>query len=137
MYSRRPHLFGDGIEEGRDNALCKAPLLILIHLHDLSPVCGNLGQVQRLAEVNKVEDILLETRATKPNGGLQELRANTRVEPDGVRYLIDVGTSCLADSGESVDRGDTLSKHSVGGELGQFRRPRPTVRMRSRLQGTP
>lgn len=35
------------------------------HLDDCTPVLGDLGEVQRLGEVDQVEDILLETRSTE------------------------------------------------------------------------
>ena len=51
----------------------------------LVPVLGNLRQVKALADVDQVEDVLLETRAAKPNTRLQTQNcknnwANPRME---------------------------------------------------------
>lgn len=56
-------LAGDGVEEGGDDALTEAALLVLVHGDDLAPVVGDLGKVERLGEVDEVEDILLEARS--------------------------------------------------------------------------
>lgn len=114
------YLAGDGLEEGVNDVLGETPLLVLVHVNNLAPVSGNLGQVQAFAEVDKVENILLETRSTETDRGAQKLVAYTAVVADGVGDLVDVGTGSLADGGEGVDGGDTLGEHGVGGELGQF-----------------
>jgi len=108
------------------------------HLNNRSPVLGNLGQVQRLGQVDQVEDVLLETGTTESlpvstpsphdpclthNRCLQELGANSRVLADGVSDLVNGGTGSLADGRQSVDRRDTLGEHGVGGELGELRGP--------------
>lgn len=79
--------------------------------------------MQGLAEVDEVEDVLLEARATEADGCAQEFGADARVVADSVGDLVDVGTRRLADGGERVDRRDTLGKHRVGRELRQLRRP--------------
>lgn len=97
------YLSGDGVEERVDNGLGESALLVLVHFYDLSPVCGDLGQVQALAQVNQVEDILLEARTTETDRRPQELGSNSRVESNSVRHFVDVGTRRLADSRERVD----------------------------------
>lgn len=79
--------------------------------------------MERLGEVDQVEDILLETRTTETDRRLEELGADTSILADGVSDLVDGGTSSLANSGQGVDRRDTLGKHGVGSKLGKLRRP--------------
>lgn len=117
------YLAGDGVEEGVDDALGESALLVLVHIHDLAPVRSDLRQVEALAEVDQVEDILLEARSTETDRGAEELVANTRIETDSVCDLVDVGTGDLTDGGEGVDGRDTLGEHGVGGELGKLGRP--------------
>lgn len=104
------HLAGDSVEEGVNNALGEPALLVFVHLDDLTPISCDLGQMQALAEIHKVENVFLEAAATKADGGTEELGSNTRVAPDRVSHLVDVGASRFTDSGERVDRGDPLSK---------------------------
>ena len=117
----RTNLASNSVEQGIHNLLRKSPLLVLVHLHHLPPVGSDLGQVEALTQVHQVQDVLLETRTTKPDGSLQEFRADTRIEADGVSDFVDVSTGGFADSREGVNGGDTLSEHSVGGEFGQLR----------------
>lgn len=116
-------LASDGVEEGLDDLAREAVLLVLVHLDDGTPVFGDLGEVERLGKVDKVENVLLEARATESNGCLEELGADTGVLADGVGYLVNVGTGSLADSGKSIDGRDTLGKHGVGSKLGELGRP--------------
>ena len=37
------YLASDGVEESLDDTLGEACLLVLVHLHNLAPVCGDLG----------------------------------------------------------------------------------------------
>ena len=119
----RSHLAGNGIEKGVYDALGEAALLVIVHLNDLAPVRRDLGEMQALGEVDQVENILLEARSTKADGRLEELGADTRVTADGVRNLVDVRASRLADGRKRVDGGDTLGEHRVGRELGELRGP--------------
>ena len=66
----------------------------------------------------------METRTTETDRCLEELGANSRVLADSVGDFIDGSTGGLANGGESVDGGDTLSKHGVGGELGELGGPK-------------
>ena len=45
----------------------------------LLPVSRNLQQAQRLANIDKIEDVFLETGAAEANRSLQKLRAEARV----------------------------------------------------------
>lgn len=116
-------LTGDGVEEGVNDLAGEAVLLVLVHLNNGEPVLGNLGKVEGLGKVDKVENVLLEARTTESNRSLEELGADTRVLADSEGDLVNVGAGSLTDGREGVDRGDTLSKHGVGGELGELRGP--------------
>lgn len=96
---------------------------MVVHLDYLAPVRRDLGEMQALAQVDQVEDILLEARSTKADRRLQELGADTRITADGVRDLVNVRASRLTDGGKRVDGGNTLSEHRVRGELGKLRGP--------------
>lgn len=76
----------DGVEEGGDDALTEATLLVFVHGDDLAPVIGDLGKVERLGEVDEVEDILLEARscvrtASAPQHGREKERKDTPPKP--------------------------------------------------------
>lgn len=80
--------------------------------------------MQALAEVHKVQDVLLETGTSEANAGLQEFGANAGIEADRVSYLVNVGTSGFADGRKRVDGRDSLREHGVGGQFRQFGRPK-------------
>ena len=65
-------LAGDGVEEALDDPAGEAGPLVVVEEDDLGPVVGHLGQVEALADVDQVEDVLLEARATKADACLQE-----------------------------------------------------------------
>lgn len=109
------YLARDRIEQVVDDGPAEPALLVLVHLDDLAPVRGDLGQVEALGEVDEVEDVLLEARAAEADGGLEELGAHARVAADGVGDLVNVGAGGLADGGEGVDGGDALGEHRVCG----------------------
>lgn len=85
-----------------------AHLLVLVHVDDSLPVGSNLGKVERLAQVDKVEDVLLEARSSEANRGLEELGTQSGVLADGVGDLVDVGTGSFANGRQRVDGGDSL-----------------------------
>ena len=114
------HLPSDGVEEGVDDRLGEAALLVLVHLPDLTPVRRDLGQVQALGKVDEVEDVLLEAGAAEADRRAQELGPDARVEADRVCDLVDVRARRLADCGERIHGRDALRKHRVRSELGQF-----------------
>ena len=123
MQSKVTYLASDRVEQCVNDSLRETALLVLVQLNNLAPVRGNLWQVQALAEVYQVKDILLEARTTETNRGTQEFGADTRVIADSVCDLVNVGTSSLTDGRERVDRRDTLGEHGVRGQLRQLRRP--------------
>jgi hypothetical protein len=63
-------LIGDGVEQGVNNLLRKPPLLVLVHLHNLSPVGSDLRQMQTLTQIHQVQDVFLETRSAETDRGL-------------------------------------------------------------------
>lgn len=79
--------------------------------------------MERLGQVDQVEDILLETRSTETDRGLQELVTHSGVLSDGKGDLVNGSTSSLANGREGVDGRDSLSQHGVGGKLGKLGRP--------------
>ena len=54
--------------------------LPVVHDYDLVPVFSDLGQTEGTAEVDQVEDVLLEARAAKTDGSLEKLGANARID---------------------------------------------------------
>jgi hypothetical protein len=63
----------------------------------LAPISGHFGKVKALRKVDEVENILLETRATKPNRRPQESRSNPRVAANSVRDFLNVSARRFAD----------------------------------------
>jgi hypothetical protein len=53
------------VEEGVDHLAGEAVFLVLVHLDDSAPVFSDLGEVERLGEIDQVEDVLLEARTTE------------------------------------------------------------------------
>ena len=96
-------LAGDSVEEALKDVVHESLLLVLVHDDDLLPVLGNLGEVEGLAKVHHVQDILLETAATKANAGLEELGADSGVKTDGVGDLVDISPRGLTEGTEGVD----------------------------------
>ena len=60
----------NGVEERVDDLLGEALLLVVVHADHVPPVRGHLVQVQLLADVHQVEDILLEAGAAEPDRSL-------------------------------------------------------------------
>src|ERR1700722_12628476 len=60
----------DRVEKRVHHALREPPLLILIQLHDLSPVGCDFRQMKTFAEIHQVQDVLLEARSAEPKGSL-------------------------------------------------------------------
>uniref|UniRef100_J3ND73 Uncharacterized protein n=1 Tax=Oryza brachyantha TaxID=4533 RepID=J3ND73_ORYBR len=87
------------------------------------PVVGHLGEAIALADVDEVEDVLLEAGAAEADAGVQELGPDPGVLPDGVRHLGDVGAGGLAERGDGVHGGDPLRQERVRRELRELRRP--------------
>uniref|UniRef100_A0A8R7U5F2 Uncharacterized protein n=1 Tax=Triticum urartu TaxID=4572 RepID=A0A8R7U5F2_TRIUA len=113
----------DGVEHGGDDAVDEAALLVVVDADDLPPVLCHLGEAVALADVDEVEDVLLEAGAAEADAGGEEARADARVLADGAGHLGDVSAGGLAQRGDGVDGGDALREEGVGGELGQLGRP--------------
>ena len=118
-----------------DRALDDAPLLALVHPDDPFPVVRALGEAKLTAEVDQAQDILLEARAAESGAGLEEVRPNPAVHPQHIGHLVNVCPGHLAEGREGVNRGDALSEHRVGGELGEF--AGPDIRGENALAGDP
>ena len=118
--------------------------MVIVHRDNGLPVVGDLLQVERLADVDEVEDVLLEARPAKAHGGLKELGSdsgilswkekNAKVKTrftsgahkftNGPGDLADVRAGDFADGRDGVDAGDPLREESVGHQLGELRGPR-------------
>ena len=60
--------------------------------------------MQALAQIHQVQDVLLETRSTETDGGLQEPRSDTRIVTNSMSNFVDVGSGGFTDGGEGIDR---------------------------------
>lgn len=87
------------------------------------PVVGHLGQLQVLAEVDEVEDVLLEAAPSKADARLQKPPPNATVRADGVRHLVHIGPGRLANGRDGVDGADALRKEGIRRQLRQLRAP--------------
>mmetsp|Transcript_54691 Transcript_54691/g.132810 ORF Transcript_54691/g.132810 Transcript_54691/m.132810 type:complete len:249 (-) Transcript_54691:435-1181(-) len=116
-------LTGNGVEHGRHDLHRKTLLLEVVHGNDLTPVLGTFVKTVRLAQVDQVQDVLLETRTSKPDGGHQEPFADTVVHTDGTADFRDVCTGRLTQRRDGVNRRHTLCQEGVRDEFRQLRRP--------------
>jgi len=110
----------NGVKEGGDHPFDEAPALVVVHLDDLFPVFRNFGEAVVLAEVDKIEDIFLETGSTEADGGFQEFGSNAGICSDSAGHFIDIRFGGLTECRDGVDGGDSLGKKGVGGEFGKF-----------------
>jgi hypothetical protein len=53
-------LASDGVEHGVNDLLGESVLLVFVHFNDSVPVLGHSGEMERLAQVDQVQDILRE-----------------------------------------------------------------------------
>mmetsp|Transcript_5034 Transcript_5034/g.14298 ORF Transcript_5034/g.14298 Transcript_5034/m.14298 type:complete len:451 (+) Transcript_5034:158-1510(+) len=113
-----------GVEHLAHHLLREALLLVVVHEDDLVPVGGALVEAVGFAEVDEVEDVLLEARAAEPDGGLEEAPADPVVLADGAADLGHVGPGGLAQGRDGVDGRNALGEEGVGHELGQLGRPK-------------
>jgi hypothetical protein len=111
----------NGIEEIPDNTAAEAGFLPVVHFDHALPIRRYLGESEVLAEVGKVQDILLEARTAVTNRGLEELGTDARVLANRTCHLVNVRTGRLAKSRDRVDGGNALREESVGNKLGKLR----------------
>jgi hypothetical protein len=64
--------------------------LIFVHLYDLRPVGGNIGESEVSAQVSQVEYILLKARTSESNGTLEELGADPGIGADCPGDFVDI-----------------------------------------------
>ena len=76
-----------------------------------------------LAEINEIEDVLLETRSAEADRGFEEFRTDPRIPTDGVRHFVDVRPGRLAEGRNGIDRGNPLGEEGIGHKFGQLGRP--------------
>jgi hypothetical protein len=113
-------LAGDSIKHGGNHLGDKRHLLIFIHRDHLFPVGSHLLQAARLAQVDQVQDVFLETGATKTHAGSQETRPDPRVRTDGASDFRDISLRHLTQIGDGVDGRDALGQKGIGGQFGQL-----------------
>lgn len=63
-------LVRDRVEKALNDPLGESQPLEVVEGDDLGPVFGHLWQVQALADVDQIEDVLLEARPAKADTGL-------------------------------------------------------------------
>ena len=74
----------------------------------LVPVVGHLLQAHSLADVDQVEDVLLEAGAAKADRGVEELGADAGVGADGLGNLLHIG-ACGGGGGGGLLKGEVYS----------------------------
>src|ERR1035438_6355639 len=113
----RDLLVRDGVVQRPHDPGREPVLLPVVHPHHALPVHGHLGQREVLAQVDEVEDVLLEARAAEAHRRLQEPRPDPGVPAYRVGHLVDIGARCLAERGNRIDRGYPLREERVRHEL--------------------
>mmetsp|Transcript_89322 Transcript_89322/g.193335 ORF Transcript_89322/g.193335 Transcript_89322/m.193335 type:complete len:212 (-) Transcript_89322:311-946(-) len=87
------------------------------------PIVGALLETKGLADIHKVEDVLLEARAAVSDRGLQELVSDAHIRADGARDLVNVSVRLVAQSSDGIDGRDTLGQEGVRDQLGELGGP--------------
>lgn len=106
-----------------DDGRGKALLLPVVDGDHAIPVLSHLMQSQRFADVDQVQNVLLEARTSKAHRGLEEILANTTIHSDRRGHFVHISSRLFAQSADGVDRRDTLGQERIGHELGQLRGP--------------
>mmetsp|Transcript_14966 Transcript_14966/g.22773 ORF Transcript_14966/g.22773 Transcript_14966/m.22773 type:complete len:237 (+) Transcript_14966:225-935(+) len=106
-----------GVEQAGNELGAKSLLLVLVHVHHLLPILGTSWQPLGFADINQIQNVLLEAGAAEADGGIQELGADPRVGTDGARDLCHICTCLLAEQRDGVDAADPLSQHSIRDQL--------------------
>ena len=99
-------------------------LLPRVQGHHLFPVAGHILKAVITAQVNQIEDVLLEATAAKSRAGLEKLGADAAVSADRIGHLAHVGTGGLTEGGDAVDRADPLRQKSIRSELAELAAPK-------------
>mmetsp|Transcript_222 Transcript_222/g.312 ORF Transcript_222/g.312 Transcript_222/m.312 type:complete len:339 (-) Transcript_222:385-1401(-) len=113
----------DSVEHFGNDLLRESLLLVVVHEDDLVPVSGTLIQSISFAQVYKIKNILLEARPSKTDGGIQEFTSDTSILSDRTANFADISSGGFTEGRNGIDRRNTLSKESVGDQLGKLRRP--------------
>lgn len=103
-----------GVEERLDHFRGEPGLLVLVHVYHLLPVRRYFREVQTLADINEVQDVLLKTGPAKADRGLEELGPDSGIPTHRTCYFGYICSSSLADSRQRVYAGDSLRKKRVG-----------------------
>ena len=120
----RTRLTASAVREHLAHHLLREPLLlVVVHEDDLIPVRGALVEAVGFAEVDEVQNVLLEARAAESDGGLEEAATDPVVLADGAADLRHIGAGGLAQCRDGVDGRHALGEEGVGHELGQLGRP--------------
>ena len=102
------YLVGDCVEERVNDALGEAPLLVLIHSDNLTPIFRHFWEMETFRKIYEIKNIFLETRATESNRSAQKFGPNSCVLSDRVSDFVNVGSRRLANGGQRVDGRYTL-----------------------------
>ena len=114
---------GEGVEHGAKQARDDALLLVVVHPDDAVPILRRRVQAEGFAEIDQVQDVLLETAAAEAGPRLEELRPDAHVGADDARHLVNVRAGRLAEARDGVYRRDPLREEGVRRELRQLGRP--------------
>ena len=116
----RETLAGEGAKQSLHHQLSDTVLLPAVELDHALPVGRHIVEAVMTADVNQIEDVLLEAAAAKAWACLQELGADTTVGANGMGHLVDIRSGGLAESSDRVDRADPLGQEGIGGQLGEL-----------------
>ena len=123
------------VEHGREHVQHETLLLVLVDPHDPLDVVRHLLQSLDAAQVDKVQDVLLEAGPAEADARIEELAADAAVHPHDLRYFRDIGARFLADGRDGVDRRDALGEEEIGGKLREL--AAPDVRRDDPFAGNP
>ena len=99
-------------------------LLPCVQGNHLLPVAGHILKAVITAQVNQIEDVLLEAAAAKSRAGREKLGADAAVCTDSIGHLAHVGTGGLTEGGDAVYLADPLGQKSIGRELAELAAPK-------------
>mmetsp|Transcript_20212 Transcript_20212/g.28882 ORF Transcript_20212/g.28882 Transcript_20212/m.28882 type:complete len:220 (-) Transcript_20212:595-1254(-) len=114
---------GNSVEHTGYHLLSESLLLVIVHDDDLIPILGAFIQPISFTQVNQVENILLEARSSKANGGIEEPTSNTLINPHSTGYFTNIRPSRLTQGRNGVDTRHPLRQEGIGHQLTQLTRP--------------